>query len=535
MKKPWTYAELFDLEYFLARDRETDQTELHERDRQIYLAASDNLPQAPAPTQPAELVRLWLDHMRAAQAAQAHDQSDKFFGRSIVESLRSLTYLLLLAGLGFGLLAALSFLSYGGTTPVNVLHFLFLFVFSQLALLALVLLAALLRLAGLGPLPSPIIALYARLSDWFIAKTTALSSMLPAQQRSSTASHLGILKRLRSVHGSMVYWPLFRLTQTTMAGFNSGLLAATLYKIAISDIAFGWQSTIQFSDAFIYKTVQLLSLPWAWLLPADYAHPSLPEIEGSRIILKEGIYHLATTDLISWWPFLLFCLLFYGLLLRLALLATAAIFERRSLQQIAAQQFTTRHEIIRLIQRLQRPLVSSQAGDRESTGSKLGADAPGPREMVAAPDFPLVLLLASETAADINLDCLGSELNQLGFSISERLKIDGGPEEEAATAQQLGSRTWDKAGLLLVMESWMVPIQDSLDLIRQLRQAVGSRTPIFIGLIGRSGGSGQAARPDPIERRIWQQKLDTLADPALSIFELSLVTGNDSGIMTHDT
>ncbi len=192
MKKPWTYAELFDLEYFLARDRETDQTELHERDRQIYLAASDNPPQAPAPAQPAELVRLWLDHMRAAEAAQAHDQSDKFFGRSIVESLRSLTYLLLLAGLGFGLLAALSFLSYGGTTPVNVLHFLFLFVFSQLALLALVLLTALLRLAGLGPLPSPIIALYARVSDWFIAKTTVLSSMLPAtaaQQRSLSPGH----------------------------------------------------------------------------------------------------------------------------------------------------------------------------------------------------------------------------------------------------------------------------------------------------------------------------------------------------------
>jgi hypothetical protein len=532
MKKPWTYAEIFDLEYFLARDRDMDQTVLHERDRQIYLTVSNDMQPAPAPTQPAELIRLWLDHMGKTKTS---DPPDRSVGRSIVESLRSLSYLLLLVGLIFGLVAALSFLSYGGTTPVNVLHFLFLFVFSQLALLAIVMLAALLRLTGMGALPNPIISLYAHISDWFIARTTALGRRLPAQQRSAGTSHLGILKRLRSVHGALVYWPVFRLTQTTMVGFNFGLLAATLYKIAISDVAFGWQSTIQFSEAFIYKAVQILSLPWTWLVPANYAHPSLSEIAGSRIVLKEGIYHLATTDLVSWWPFLLFCLLFYGFLLRLALLAIAAIFERRTLQQAAAQQLTTRPEMIHLIQRLQRPLVSSQAGDSETRGSKLAVDDNGSEQMDLSPDFPLVLLLASETAQDISLDDLSIELNRLGFSISERLELGGGHDEDTETEQKLRRSSWDESGLLLIMESWMVPIQDNLDMIRQLRQAVGRRTPIFIGLIGRPAEDGHAARPDPLERRIWQQKLDTLADPALSIFELSVAPSNQNETQIHDT
>ena len=40
-------------------------------------------------------------------------------------------------------------------------------------------------------------------------------------------------------------------------------------------------------------------MPWAWLLPADLAYPSLAQVEGSHMVLKEGIYHLATGDLVA--------------------------------------------------------------------------------------------------------------------------------------------------------------------------------------------------------------------------------------------
>ena len=35
------------------------------------------------------------------------------------------------------------------------------------------------------------------------------------------------------------------------------------------------------------------------------------------MVLKEGIYHLTTPDLVSWWPFLLLAVCFYGFLPRI--------------------------------------------------------------------------------------------------------------------------------------------------------------------------------------------------------------------------
>ena len=122
--------------------------------------------------------------------------------------------------------------------------------------------------------------------------TPGLAGM-SADKKNSFQSALGTLKGKRH-YASLFFWPVFLLTQLFAMGFNTGLLAITLFKVASTDIAFGWQSTIQFSAEAIFHFVRVLALPWSWCVSSALAYPSLPEIEGSRIILKDGISYLVS-------------------------------------------------------------------------------------------------------------------------------------------------------------------------------------------------------------------------------------------------
>ena len=63
----------------------------------------------------------------------------------------------------------------------------------------------------------------------------------------------------------MFYWPLFAVFQRFAIFCNIGLLAATLTRVAFSDLAFGWQSTLKVGAQGMHSLVWVLSLPWSWL------------------------------------------------------------------------------------------------------------------------------------------------------------------------------------------------------------------------------------------------------------------------------
>lgn len=116
-------------------------------------------------------------------------------------------------------------------------------------------------------------------------------------------------------------------------------------------MAFGWQSSLQLSAQQVADGVRLLALPWSWFLPEGMGYPSLAQVEGTQIILKDGIYHLATQDLVSWWPFLCTALVVYGLLPRLLLLMGGYIRYRHQLDALELRN----PEIRWLLQRMTTP------------------------------------------------------------------------------------------------------------------------------------------------------------------------------------
>jgi len=339
-----------------------------------------------------------------------------------------------------------------------------------------------------------------------------------AKKRGSISHAFGIVKSHSNMYGSLFYWPFFSLSQLFAIGFNIGLLAVTLLKILASDLAFGWQSTLQLSSDGIYQTVKLIALPWSWMLPQQISYPSLTEIDGSRIILKEGIYHLATQDLIAWWPFLVCCLFFYGLVIRSGLLILGKVIEKKSLERL---QLNT-PPCVSLTQRMQTPLVSTQAEPEVQKSSTIFSPIATnrPRPEATQHLLPQVILIPDDVFDLCSADSLDPYMQSNGLLIQELHKFMTGYETDQELKQLLKDRNWsEQEGLFVLMEGWMPPLVDFLTYLKELRQALPENTIITLALIGKPGETlfTQVTSGD---FSVWQNKITAIGDPYLSLFPL---------------
>ncbi len=522
MKTNEKYNCIIDLEYFFHQDADEDRATLQQRDRNIYLAGREQLKNPDEPSSQ-ELIRLWLSKRRHGEFPDPEQKSPgTIFGDASLLFRNLATF----KGIFVGLLGGFSFFTYTGTTPVNVFHFLLLFIVSQLAFVAFLLAAWLLHslLPGLK-LPS----FYGALFRGMLGRLVAFLHKqwlrkMAGNQRAGVHHAFGMLKARSSVYGSLFYWPLFVLFQLFAIGFNLGLLAATLIKISTSDLAFGWQSTLQFSAEAIHRAIMLIALPWSWFVPGG-GYPTLAEIEGSRIILKEGIYHLTTENLIAWWPFLVFCLLFYGLFLRLALLLIGKVMEGKSLHNI---KFDT-PACLDLQRRMQTPLVSTQAAPEAQPANR--HNHPGPRPQPLPPSAPnrneqsnqakQTVLIPEDIATLCPLNELEALLQQRGLTIEAVHGFMSSYEADRQLLQRLKEKEWQPGeGVFIVMEGWMVPLVDFLSLVKELREILQKNAIIRIGLVGRPHAT--AFTPvSPEDFTIWQLKIEAVGDPYLTLFSLT--------------
>jgi hypothetical protein len=143
-----------------------------------------------------------------------------------------------------------------------------------------------------------------------------------------------LLGRTGTIYGSVFFWPVFLLAQVFGIFYNAGILITLFIKVAITDLAFGWQTTLQMAPSAVYRFVEMVAWPWSWLFSPPVAHPTIKQVAGSQMVLKDGIIHLATGDLVAWWPFIFLAVLFYGLVPRLILAGTGFLMKRRSLALI---------------------------------------------------------------------------------------------------------------------------------------------------------------------------------------------------------
>lgn len=518
MKPLWNYKDIFDLEFFFHKDSTMRNGSLVQRDRDIFLRHIEPTLATTATGQNSgRLLHLWLEHRRRTEFGARGSLSP---GALFIEAHRTLRLVILVAGLFFGSMIGLGFFNYAGTTPVNIFSFLVFFIFTQVLVLVALLLSAGLRSLLRHRRISPPLAI--RLMADLVIRTILwghrnLLGRMWADSRDSLAASLGLLKSAQRIYGSLFFWPLFALLQMLAIAMNAGLLAATLFRILTSDIAFGWQSTVQFSAQALHRLVALISLPWSWCCPENTGYPSLAAIEGSRIILKDGISALATSDLVSWWPFLVLCLLVYGLLPRIILYAAALIIQRRCLNRLSF-----RHPpCLNLLQRMQTPTVSTQAAPEpgppaaEPVSETVAAD-----EMPAQPmrDRRMVVLIPEDLAPAFAAAEPLRLLDQHGFSHGGTIRFMENYDKDREVLNDLRQRDWTgDGGILILMESWMPPLIAFLSFLGEIRQAIGPNVPILIELLGRPDTAAATPVIPEGDWLVWTRKISALGDPFLDI------------------
>lgn len=479
-----------DFFHFLDSHKDRDQTELHARDRAIYLQYKSEHPTQD--DEPHNLLQYWLTARKKECIAPP--------GQKIAEAQRLLHYLMLFLGLFAGGSLAGSYFVYTGSTPLNVFIYFFLFILPQLFFLILFFLGGAFSRAHIrqGPFLSCIKMVFLRLHSGLshLSKTKT--------QQAGLSEYVFRLEKTK-----LLSWSLLCSSQLFGVGFSIAVVLVTLVKIATSDLAFGWQTTLDIGPEALHKVTLFLSMPWSWFLPEEYAFPSLAQIEGTRIILKESIANLSSVNLRAWWPFMLMSLLIYGLLPRLILLVFTLWKEMRW-----RASFTHNEEYSPIIRRMKLPTVTTQA-------------APIQKQPVYQPQTPRVerppesqndktavtLLIPVDISSEYTTADLSSMLSEDTISNTQvnTVTIFDDYADDMQLLQDLEASTSAvPTRYIVLLEGWMVPIGEQLNFIKKMVELIVPQN-LNIILLGRSH-NGTISKPTEMESAIWHDKLSPLEE-----------------------
>jgi len=519
----WRVKDFIDLEYFLKQDAEEKSKAATPAsvspDRERYLTFAKN---HTPPFSHRELILYWLTEKREASGKKAGTEA-RLPGDAFAEIYRLSLGLIILIALISGVSLAWSVLSYQGRDPINIFTCLWVFLVPQtLLLIFLCIMVLLRRLRLVSPLQRVYPMLTAMVRRWMVRLKTTGAKALPADRQARIDSLYGLMGRQSALYGSIFLWPVFILAQVFMVFFNIGLILATLLKLSITDLAFGWQSTLQPDPDAVHRIIQTISAPWSWLPSAS---PTIEQIEGSKIILKEGMAHLVTTDLVSWWPFLCFALLFYGLLPRLLLLLFGT---RQQIRAVNRIDFSS-SDCDRLIQRMQTPVMNAE-GRRYVTHQTpapemLPENALPAGELNVRDSLGKAIVLVPE---DIDDRCADVDLEErisgvLGLDVFVRIRCDMTTAHDMAELEKILAENVDSGSstrLIFLQEAWQPPIRETMTWLQALRQTAGKNMGIIVGLVGKPIHGMTLTSPDDTDRVIWEQAINRLADPYIRIENL---------------
>lgn len=548
----WRATDLIDFEYLLRsrqnssgeirqdnEDRQTDvdpEPEVTEQitDRAIYRTY---VTEHPEPVQRARLFRYWLSEKRKQIAGRA-DETPVLPGTAAAEGLRLMHLLAVLAGLLLGAGLCGSLIAYAGDAPINVFTCLWVMLVPQLLLLILLGLSIFLgrfkrapRLIGLYPMLAGIIQ--RNLKRLLKSRYAAL----PAAKREAMAAAVGLMGQGRSIYGRIFFRPVFVIGQVFGICFNIGLAGVLLLRVAITDLAFGWQSTLQPAAETVHGILQAISLPWSWLLSSSAAHPSVAQIRGSQFVFKEGMRHLDSPDMAAWWPFLLLCLIFYGLLPRLFILFGTIYRQKRALNRLTF----THAACDRLLLAMKTPRVETQsrhpeaeaapaehasaarqnAAGRETLQGEAAKAGPGKKEGSEGKEQAIVLI-PEEIEAFCSEETIAGRLEQrLGLEpaacLSCQMDIETDSDALKDHVSAFNSSDSGDLRLVLIQEAWQPPIRETLSWITALRGSLPRPAGFIIGLIGKPKAGQIWTRPSETDHQTWTRAIAKLGDPYIRV------------------
>ncbi len=344
----WQVPDLIDFDYYVGEDEQrvrekpAERKQLAERDRKLYkeqIAPIIGEADAHSSKHRNRALRWWLELRRRQEDLAL---AELLPGQAFARAQRLVTSVMGITGFGIGIGVASTLLQYEGDHPVNVSWYLFWLVLLQLILVATTLglwygrrsrlvKGATQDISLLGQSLRPLFSGAAR---WVQKQRLA---HVPPELRERAKAKQGLIQANYALYGPASYLPVLVPAQVFGIGFNLGAILMTMALIWFADLGFGWGSAMNIRPETIQGLTQLIALPWSWLFGEGVGVPSLEQIAGTRISLKDPLYVLDADHLRSWRWFLVLAVITYGLLPRIALLGLSVYKQRRSL---AALPFT---------------------------------------------------------------------------------------------------------------------------------------------------------------------------------------------------
>jgi len=271
-----------------------------------------------------------------------------------------------------------------------------------------------------------------------------------------------LISRLPSHSPGDVNTPLLRLTAQAMSqqvslGFALGLAGTFFIYLLLSDLAFGWSSTLDVTSKAVHEIVQALSKPWSTLWPG--AVPSLELVEQSRFFRAENTPSASAETAGHWWRFLLMNLLCYVVAPRIVSFAWA----EWQLSRAQERLFTQDACIDGWWQRLHFEEVRQHA-------------APAPRNQ-ATPS--LEISVSSENTANIQADAPWPQLDGIvcaGRWQSDKLDSSvallppGVRSLPRLPSDQLSGHVSPGQAFLLLCKGWEPPTGSIADLCQRMHE-----------------------------------------------------------------
>ena len=476
-------AELIDFEAQLIADKEKPAEELVARDRAIALRWEDR------PRASSDLAARWVASLRDGRPRPT-------LGERIESAYTVTSSVVFVSFVLVGVAVALAVLQFTGDHPINVLVVLGVFVFLQL-------LNLLVTLAAFA---------WSRVSPGFLARFPVGVLVRWALARIAGRHNVGRFLARRSLYPKLERWALFRTMQIGAVAFNIGAIATFVAAVSFTDLAFAWSTTLRIGSEGLQRFCELLATPWQSWVPE--AVPTLELVQSTQYFRLERAYVNAPAGARvedaafagGWWPFLLMCLLVYGLLPRLLLAVWGGLGMRRALGNV---RFDTPDEMD-LIARLQTPRVRRPHEDDPGNVSPLGeGHAPLSRPEKLREAERVVVVRWRD--AEISDEALSRQVEaRLGGIVTTPVGSAGGHDhaEDEALLERLrgGAET-----VVIVAEPWNAPDRAFERFVRTLREGGDSRRRVYVLLT--DGG-------DDEQRTVWSGSLAELADPYIALGEL---------------
>ncbi|MCR9260390.1 MAG: DUF2868 domain-containing protein [Pseudomonadaceae bacterium] len=453
-------AQAADIHQWLERDSDRADLDRLKRDRAIGQHQTD--------ADPLKKVLLWW------QAIERPASAD--LGRRVLQVRRTLSGLLLAGGLLIGVGVGSLALTFEGDYPINLLALLGVLVLLPFIFLLLTVMFCLLQAFGLNAM--------ALLPHWMSPGRWTLDLF----ERYAGLQFTGFYGQA-DARSRLGFWQVVVFSQLFGVGFYIGAVLALVVLVSVSDLAFGWSTTLAVESSSIYSLFNMVAFPWASLWPA--AAPDADLVEASRIFrlaAPSGVEQVALLG--TWWKYVLMSLLIWGFLPRLLLLLFAGWRFKR-----ATRTYLLEHsEVTALMDRLISPVVD--LGQQSHTPEPTEAQESGVSDLQTATSFADAYILVWNGAVS------ESELRTADIAWLSASSSD------AELSSVLNSLPTRYKKVVVFTKSWEPPLLEFLDVLSALREQVGKSCSIAVvpvGLESRPAESGDVS--------VWARTVAQLQDP----------------------